>query len=244
MRVAVGGPVLDSIRCVALTARPGASRLPATVTEPKTEPERPVRRRAAGLRRRSRGMRIAPSADFQTMLSLLEEFSVIDCKAPARTNRTLATVLFTDIVDSTAHAVALGDRAWKQVLDHHDGIAQSAVAACGGRLVKGMGDGILATFDVPARGLDCAQTLRSALAHGGIAIRAGVHTGEVELRHDDVAGIGVNIAARVAARAGSSELLVSRTVADLVAGAGYAFASRGRHSLKGIPGHWELLALR
>jgi len=119
----------------------------------------------------------------------------------------------------------------------------NTVADCGGRLVKGTGDGVLATFDAPARGLRCADTLRSALSDAGIAIRAGVHTGEVELRGDDVAGIGVHIAARVAALAGAGELLASRTVKDLVAGSDYAFSSRGVHSLKGVPEEWELLAV-
>ena len=104
--------------------------------------------------------------------------------------------------------------------------------------MKGTGDGVLATFDAPARGLRCADTLRSALSDAGIAIRAGVHTGEVELRGDDVAGIGVHIAARVAALAGAGELLASRTVKDLVAGSDYAFSSRGVHSLKGVPEEW------
>ena len=107
---------------------------------------------------------------------------------------------------------------------------------CGGRVVKGLGDGILATFDAPARGLRCADALRAALAAAGIPIRAGVHTGEVELRGEDVSGIGVHIAARVAALAGAGELLASRTVKDLVTGSGYSFDSRGLHSLQGDPG--------
>ena len=185
----------------------------------------------------------AQCRDLERTLALLEEFSTFQSAARRQTERALATVLFTDIVGSTAHAAALGDRAWRQVLDRHDGIAQSAVSACAGRLVKRTGDGILATFDAPAHGLECAKALRAALAHAEIAIRAGVHTGEVELRDDDVAGIGVNIAARVAALAGSSEVLVSRTVRDLVAGGGYAFTSRGNHALKGVPGRWELLAV-
>jgi pimeloyl-ACP methyl ester carboxylesterase len=181
--------------------------------------------------------------DIETVLSLLEEFLTGHRPIPKQTERVLATVLFTDIVDSTARAAALGDRAWRQVLDRHDRISQSAVADCGGRLVKGTGDGMLATFDAPARGLGCADTLRSSLADAGIAIRAGMHTGEIELRGDDVSGIGVHIAARVAALAGSGELLASRTVKDLVAGSGYVFTSRGVHSLKGVPEEWELLAI-
>jgi class 3 adenylate cyclase len=181
--------------------------------------------------------------DVETALSLLEEFLTGHHATPKKTERVLATVLFTDIVDSTSRAAALGDRAWRQVLDRHDRISQSTVADCGGRLVKGTGDGMLATFDAPARGLGCADTLRSSLADAGIAIRAGMHTGEIELRGDDISGIGVHIAARVAALAGSGELLASRTVKDLVAGSGYAFTSRGLHSLKGVPDEWELLAV-
>jgi class 3 adenylate cyclase len=181
--------------------------------------------------------------DVETVLSLSEEFLTGHHSSPKQAERVLATVLFTDIVDSTARAAALGDSAWRQVLDRHDTISRSTVSDCGGRLVKGTGDGVLATFDAPARGLRCADTLRSSLSDAGIAIRAGVHTGEVELRGDDVSGIGVHIAARVAALAGSGELLASRTVKDLVAGSDYAFTSRGVHSLKGVPEDWELLAV-
>jgi class 3 adenylate cyclase/pimeloyl-ACP methyl ester carboxylesterase len=181
--------------------------------------------------------------DFEAVLSLLEEFLTGHHSIPKQTERVLATVLFTDIVDSTTSAAALGDAAWRRVLDRHDKICQRTVADCGGRLVKGTGDGVLATFDAPARGLRCADTLRSALSDAGIAIRAGVHTGEVELRGDDVSGIGVHIAARVAALANSGELLVTRTVKDLVVGSDYGFASRGLHRLKGVPDEWELLAV-
>ncbi len=178
------------------------------------------------------------------MLSVLEEFVDGD-RAPARrAARVLATVLFTDIVDSTERALALGDSAWARVLDRHDQIAANAVRRCEGRLVKGTGDGVLATFGSPADAIDCARALRSALSHAGIPIRAGVHTGEIEMRGEDVSGIGVHIAARVAAIAGAGELLVSRTVRDLVGGAGYEFFSRGVHPLKGVAEPWELLAIR
>ncbi len=176
-------------------------------------------------------------------LRTLEEFLTGRHRSPNKTERVLATVLFTDIVDSTASAAALGDSAWRQLLDRHDRISQSAVADCGGRLVKSTGDGVLATFDAPVRGLRCADALRSSLADAGIPIRAGLHTGEVELRGDDVAGLGVHIAARVAALAGEGELLASRTVKDLVAGSDFDFDSRGVHSLKGVPEGWELLAV-
>jgi class 3 adenylate cyclase len=177
-------------------------------------------------------------------LSLLEEFVAGDLIAQRATDRILASVLFTDIVDSTARAAALGDGMWAQVLDRHDAIARSAISSCGGRFVKETGDGVLAVFDAPARGIECAKRLRSALSHAGIAIRAGIHTGEIELRGEDVSGIGVHIAARVAALADAGELLVSRTVKDLVAGSEYVFASRGAHRLRGIPERWELLSVR
>ena len=182
-----------------------------------------------------------PREDVQTALSRLE--GDLAGGSPALVERVLVTVLFTDIVDSTARAAAVGDATWKLILDRHDRISQSAVAECGGRLVKGTGDGVLATFDAPVCGLRCAKALRMVLSHAGIAIRAGVHTGEVELRGDDVAGIGVHIAARVAAHAAAGELLASRTVKELAAGSGYTFTSRGVHSLKGLPEQWELLAV-
>ena len=181
--------------------------------------------------------------DVRTALLRLEESLAGGDPPREPAERVLATVLFTDIVDSTSRAAVVGDCAWRNLLDRHDRISRSAVSECGGRLVKGTGDGVLATFHAPAHGLRCAKTLRVALSHAGIAIRAGVHTGEVELRGEDVAGIGVHIAARVAALAGPGELLASRTVKDLVAGSGYTFTSRGVHCLKGVPERWELLAV-
>jgi class 3 adenylate cyclase len=177
-------------------------------------------------------------------LSLLDEFVAGDLIAQVPAGRILASVLFTDIVESTARAAALGDGVWSQVLDRHDAIARSAIESYGGHFVKETGDGVLAVFNAPARGIECAKRLRSALSHAGIAIRAGIHTGEIELRGEDVSGIGVHIAARVTALAGAGELLVSRTVKDLVAGSEYAFASRGTHRLRGIPERWELLSVR
>ncbi len=174
---------------------------------------------------------------------MIEELVTGRAAVPPQTERVLVTVMFTDIVDSTACAAAVGDGAWREVLDRHDTICDEVVGDCGGRVVKSTGDGILATFDAPARGLRCAEELRTALASAGIAIRAGVHAGEVELRGGDVSGIGVHIAARVAALADAGELLASRTVKDLVAGSGYTFDSRGVHALRGIPEKWELLAL-
>jgi class 3 adenylate cyclase len=232
-------PVLDSIQCPTLVMHRTGDRLVPV------EYGRYLAEHIPGARMVELDGDTHPPnwGDFETVLSLLEEFVTGQQSPPKEAERVLATVLFTDIVDSTASAASMGDGAWRQVLDRHDRISQNTVDDCGGRLVKGTGDGMLATFDAPARGLRCAQTLRSTLSDAGISIRAGVHTGEVERRGEDVAGIGVHIAARVAALAGSGELLASRTVKDLVAGSGYAFESRGVHTLKGVPEEWELLAV-
>jgi class 3 adenylate cyclase len=155
-------------------------------------------------------------------------------------DRVLATVLFTDIVGSTERARELGDRKWRELLDRHDELARMELDRHQGRLVKTTGDGLLATFDGPARAIRCASTLRNLLP---VPIRAGLHTGEVELRGDDVGGIAVHIGARVAAVAGAGEVLVSRTVKDLVAGSGIVFADRGTHTLKGVPDEWQLYAV-
>jgi|SRR5271166_5996357 len=232
-------PVLDSVPCPTLLVPRSGEGLVA-VPEGRYLAERMTAGRTAELEVETDSSHWGGA---ETMLPLLEEFLTDHSFTPKPFERVLATVLFTDIVDSTGRAAALGDSAWRQVLDRHDGISRSAVAECGGRLVKETGDGVLAMFDAPAHGLHCAKSLRAALSHAGIAIRAGVHTGEVELRGDDLSGIGVHIAARVAALAGTGELLASRTVKDLVAGSGYAFASRGVHRLKGIPEEWELLAV-
>ena len=169
----------------------------------------------------------------------IEEF--ITGHRPVREpDRVLATVLFTDIVGSTERARDLGDRKWREVLDQHDEVARSELERHQGRLVKSTGDGLLATFDGPARAIRCASALRDRLP---VPIRAGLHTGEVELRGDDVGGIAVHIGARVAAVAGTREVLVSRTVKDLVAGSGIAFEDRGTHTLKGVPDEWQLYAV-
>jgi class 3 adenylate cyclase len=151
--------------------------------------------------------------------------------------------LFTDIVSSTERAGELGDRRWRELLNVHDELAGRLVEEFDGRLVKSTGDGILATFDGPGRAIHCAATLRDELAGIGIQLRAGLHTGEVELREDDVGGIAVHIAARVMAAANPGEILVSRTVRDLVVGSDVTLEDRGRYSLKGIDGDWQLLAV-
>jgi class 3 adenylate cyclase/pimeloyl-ACP methyl ester carboxylesterase len=162
----------------------------------------------------------------------------------APTDRVLATVLFTDIVDSTAKAAELGDRRWREVLDAHDTVVRRELTRAGGREVKTTGDGFLAVFDAPARAVRSAQAMVGATRAFGVEIRAGLHTGEVEVRGDDVAGMAVNIGARVAARAGAGEVLVTSTVRDLVVGSELAFAECGRHELKGVPGEWQLLAVQ
>ncbi len=232
-------PVLDSIQCPTLVMHRTGDRL-VPISAGRYLAEHILGARMVELG----GDTHAPQwGDVETVLSFVEEFLTGHQAVAKPTERVLATVLFTDIVDSTASAAALGDSAWRHVLDRHDRISQSTVSDCGGRVVKGTGDGMLATFDAPVRGLRCANSMRSALSDAGIPIRAGVHTGEVELRGEDVAGIGVHIAARVAGLAESGELLASRTVKDLVAGSDYAFESRGMHSLKGVPEEWELLAV-
>jgi class 3 adenylate cyclase len=161
----------------------------------------------------------------------------------AEPDRLLASVLFTDIVGSTDTAAALGDRRWREVLDHHDELTREHVERFRGRIIKTTGDGALATFDGPARAIRCAIALQDAASQAGMQLRAGIHTGEVEQRGDDIGGIAVHLAARVQALAGAHEVMVSRTVADLVAGSGIAFSDRGEHELKGVPGRWRLLAV-
>ena len=157
-------------------------------------------------------------------------------------DRVLATVMFADIVDSTEHAAALGDRGWRNVLDRYYDETRKYLRIFRGREVDTAGDGFFATFDGPARGIRCACAIRDAVADLGIAIRAGLHTGECEVVGDKVLGIAVHLGARVAGCAEANEVLVSRTVKDLVAGSGLGFVDRGAHALKGIPGEWRLFA--
>jgi class 3 adenylate cyclase len=152
-------------------------------------------------------------------------------------------VLFTDIVGSTERAGALGDREWKALLDLHDEISRRVVQAHGGRLVETTGDEILATFDGPGRAIQCAAELGRELERVGLPIRSGLHAGEVERRGSRIGGMAVHIAARVRSAAGSGDVLVSRTVRDLVVGSDIVFEDRGVHELKGIDGTWQLYAL-
>jgi pimeloyl-ACP methyl ester carboxylesterase/class 3 adenylate cyclase len=157
-------------------------------------------------------------------------------------DRVLATVLFTDIVDSTRRAAELGDRRWRELLERHDEITRAELARFQGREIKHTGDGFLATFDGPTRAVQCATALAEHMPELGIDVRSGLHTGECELRGDDIGGIAVHIGARVAALAQAREVLVSSTVKDLVNGSGITFESRGSHALKGVPGEWMLFA--
>ena len=158
-------------------------------------------------------------------------------------DRVLATVLFTDIVDSTRLAAELGDQRWHRVLVGHQEVVRQQLARFRGREVKTTGDGFLATFDGPARAIRAADAIRAGLRDLDLEVRAGLHTGECELLGDDIGGIAVHIAARVLGQAGAGEIVCSRTVKDLVAGSGFAFADRGTHSLKGVPDSWQLYAV-
>ena len=179
------------------------------------------------------------AGDQGSVLAEIEAF-VTGTRATKDAHRVLATVLFTDIVGSTEKAAELGDARWKELLAIHDEKAKAEIDRYRGRYVNTTGDGLLATFDGPARAVRCAEAIVEAVISLGLDIRAGCHTGEVELSGDDVRGIAVHIGARVAALAGPNEVLVSQTVKDLVAGSGLAFEDAGEHELKGVPDTWRL----
>jgi len=179
--------------------------------------------------------------DQDAVLDEVEEFLTGVRQGP-EPDRVLATVLFTDIVSSTERAAELGDQGWRHLLESYYGIVRRELARFRGREIDTAGDGFLATFDGPARGIRCACTIRDAVQMLGIQIRAGLHTGECEVMGNKLVGIAVHIGARVAARAEPDEVLVSSTVKDLVSGSGIAFIERGTHPLKGVPGEWRLFA--
>lgn len=183
------------------------------------------------------------TGDAETLLGDVEEFVTgrRDSGA-AETERVLATIMFTDVVDSTGRAAAMGDQRWRGLLDKHDHLARQTIVNHRGSLVRNTGDGVLATFDGPGRAVRCALALSSAARKIGLPLRAGLHTGEIELRGQDIGGIAVHAAARVMSQADSDEVLVSRVVTDLVAGAGLSFSERGSYELKGLPGRWDLFA--
>jgi class 3 adenylate cyclase len=180
--------------------------------------------------------------DQDTVVELAQEF-LTGALPVADPDRVLATVMFTDIVDSTRLAAGLGDRRWHRVLEAHHQAVRRNLARFRGREVKTTGDGFLATFDGPARAIRTADAIRTELAEQGLQVRAGLHAGECELLDGNIGGIAVHIAARVLAQAGDGEILCSRTVKDLVAGAGFAFADRGTRRLKGVPDEWQLYAV-
>jgi pimeloyl-ACP methyl ester carboxylesterase len=182
------------------------------------------------------------TGDQDALLDEVEEF-LVGSRRGSEPERALATVLFTDIVGSTARAAELGDRAWRRLLERHDAAVRRQLDLHRGCEVKTMGDGFLATFDGPARAIRCARALQEEVERLGLEVRAGIHTGEVELIGDDVGGMAVNIGARIGALAGSGEVLVSSTVRELVVGSGLEFADRGVQTLKGAPGEWRLFAV-
>jgi class 3 adenylate cyclase len=180
--------------------------------------------------------------DADLVLEEIEEF-LTGSRGQSEPDRVLATLLFTDIVSSTERAASAGDRDWRELLDRHDAMVRRQIHRFGGREVKTMGDGFLATFEGPARGVRCAVAIREGAAQLGLEMRAGVHTGEIELRDADVGGIAVHVTQRVSSLARADEVLVSSTVVDLVAGSGLEFEDRGEHELKGVPRPWRLYAV-
>ncbi len=179
--------------------------------------------------------------DVDAIFDEVEEF-LTGARRNVVKDRMLATVLFTDIVDSTRKVAALGDHRWRELLTEHDALVRRELERFRGRELKTIGDGFLATFDGPARAVACAGAIRDRAHRLGIAVRAGVHTGECEMIGDDIAGVAVNIAARISALAAPDEVLVSRTVTDLVYGSGIEFKDRGLVELKGVPDTWHLFA--
>ncbi|MEA2674037.1 MAG: hypothetical protein QOI92_1229 [Chloroflexota bacterium] len=177
----------------------------------------------------------------EEILGEIEDF-VTGIRPALEPNRVLATVLFTDIVGSTAKAAELGDRGWRGLLAEHNLAARRQVERFGGREIKTVGDGLLATFDGPARAVRCAAAIRDDEAELGLQLRAGLHTGEIELLPNDIAGVAVHVAARISALAGAGEILVSSTVRDLVTGSGLGFEDRGTRELRGVPGEWRIFA--
>jgi class 3 adenylate cyclase len=177
------------------------------------------------------------------LLTAMEEFLTGGHAAPSQAHRALRTVLFTDMVASTERAAATGDERWRAVLERFGQITDQLAGQFGGTVVKSTGDGHLMTFEGPTQAIRCAEALRSDAENIGLEIRAGIHTGECELLDTDIGGIAVHIAARILGQAGAGEILVSRTVRDLVVGSGTGFDDRGSVQLRGVPGTWQLLAV-
>lgn len=185
---------------------------------------------------------LAFSEDIDALLDEIEEF-LTGARTRPDPDRVLATILFTDIVDSTRHAAEIGDRRWKDLLEQHHRLVRAELERYGGREVLTAGDGFLATFDSPRRAIECARAAGQEIRSIGLEIRSGVHTGEIELSGEDIRGMAVHIGARIAARAEGGEVLASSTVKDLLAGSTFTFEDRGEHELKGVPGAWRLFAI-
>jgi class 3 adenylate cyclase len=182
------------------------------------------------------------AGDADSVLDEVETF-LTGTRGAKPSNRVLSTVLFTDIVESTQRAAQLGDAAWTKVLASHDRVVEQHVAGWRGEVVKFTGDGALATFDGPARAIECACAIRDAVEDIGLSIRSGLHTGEVEKSDGDIHGIAVHVAARIMALAAPGEVLVSGVIPPLVLGSRLTFAERGEHEMKGVPGSWPVLAV-
>jgi class 3 adenylate cyclase len=185
---------------------------------------------------------VLAAVDLSAVVDEVAEF-VTGTPTPRRIDRVLATVVFTDIVDSTGLAVRLGDRRWKALLDRHDALIERQIARFGGQLVNTTGDGVVATFDGPARAVVCATAIRDGLQRLDLDTRIGIHAGEIELRGHDVSGIAVHIASRVQAQAAPGEIVTTRTVLDLVAGSGLVFERPRDVEVKGVPGTWTLFSV-
>lgn len=181
------------------------------------------------------------AGDQDAILDEIQDF-VTGIRPAPEPNRVLATVLFTDIVGSTAKAAEMGDSGWRRLLEEHNHATRRQLERFGGREIKTVGDGILATFDGPARAVRCAAAIRDGVAELGLQVRAGLHTGEIELQPNDIAGLAVHVGARISALAGAGEILVSGTVKDLVVGSGLLFEDRGSRELRGVPGEWRIFA--
>jgi class 3 adenylate cyclase len=180
--------------------------------------------------------------DWEALIGEIEEF-LTGTRHEREPDRMLATVLFTDICDSTQRAAEMGDRGWRFLLERHDALFRQALDRHRGREVKRTGDGFLATFDGPARAIRCAASIAEAMGSLGLQIRAGLHTGELEVMDGDLGGLAVHIASRVMSHAAPNEVLVSGTVKDLVVGSGIDFEERGERELRGVPGEWRLYAV-
>jgi class 3 adenylate cyclase len=234
--------VLASIKCPTLVLRNDYTGL-------EDEPEKPLQRARylAEHLPNSEFSKVSGSNflffgdDFEPVIEQVAEF-LTGQPLPAEHDHIVATLLFTDIVSSTKHLASIGDETWRSLLDAHESEVAREIRRFGGRKINTTGDGFLISFDSPSQAVRCAQKLEHDAAAHGIQIRAGIHTGECERRGDDVAGLAVNIAARVSALAGAGETLVTKTVTDLVAGSDLQFHPNGTHRLKGVPGEWPLFS--